>query len=472
MSSASSHTTATREIGAGKPVTVLYLGCPQAARPDVEKQLAALRISVVWVDSSQAALAELQRRDLPVLADFSRGGAILEPLRELRAKHPAMLLVALVDPARPDVASEAVLAGAADLLTPPLDVRRLVRTLERERAYASFEVLPPAVDLDELYCLSPAMRELRSHIAAAALSRAGVLICGDRGTGRETVARSLHAAGRSLRPGGFVTVDCSAYDGERLGIDLFGVGGRAEENLPARGLERVSRTAKLYEALGGTLYLRNLPDATTRVQRRLARLLRDREAVLAETGEVINLDVRCMVGGDAHLETALREGSVLDELYRRISAARLDLPALRHRREDIPALANYFLRQACAAQKVPHKVFSRSALVLLSALPWTGNATELRALMHTIVAGLTTRGIGVEDVLAHVRLDGGAVMIARGGTLRQARAQFEQQYIASILQQHRGRITQAAKALGIQRTNLYRKLRTLRLSSSQGGDRA
>jgi DNA-binding NtrC family response regulator len=456
----------TREIGAIRPITVLYLGCPQAARAEAEKHLAALRITVMWADSSVAALAELQRRDVPVLADFARGGAVLEPLRELRAKHPAMLLVAIVDPARPDLANEAVLAAAADVLAAPLNGRRLLRTLERERAYATFDVVPVDAEVDELYCLSPAMRELQSRIAAAALSRAGVLVCGDPGTGRETVARALHVAARTLRPGAFVPIDCAAHDPEQLGINLFGVASRGEENLPARGLERVSRTGRLHDALCGTLYLRNLPEAPTRMQRRLARLLRDREAVLAETGDVIALDVRCIVAADSHLDAALRDGSVHDELYRRVSVARLDVPALRHRREDIPALANYFLRQACAAQKVPHKVFSRSALVLLSALPWSGNATELSTLMHTIVGGLATRGIGVEDVLAHVRLDTGSVMVARGGTLRQARAQFEQQYIASILQQHRGRITQAAKALGIQRTNLYRKMRTLRVSSS------
>src|SRR5205814_2343659 len=213
----------------------------------------------------------------------------------------------------------------------------------------------------------------------------------------------------------------AAFDPGSLGTHLFGVAPRAEEHLPARGLERVSRTGRLHDAAGGSLYLRNILEAPTRVQRRLARLLRDREAVLAETGEIIAFDVRCMVAADHQIESAVRDGSVQEELYRRISVARLDLPALRHRREDIPALANYFLRRACAAQRTPQKVFSRSALALLSALPWTGNAAELSTLMHTIVGGLATRGIGVEDVLAHVRPDRGSVMGARGGTLRQAR---------------------------------------------------
>jgi len=465
MMSSASHSAGAREPGALRPSTLLYLGCPPAARAEIERQLASVRLAVVWADSSPQAVSELQRRDLPVIADFARAGSTLESLRELRAKFPAMLLVAVVDAARPDLAMEAVLAAAADVMTAPLDLSRLIRILDRERAYAGGE-LPPDSEVDELYCASPAMRELRSHIAAAALSRAGVLVCGDAGTGRETVARALHAAARSLRPGAFIDIDCAALDADELGMHLFGVAPRAEEHLPARGLERVSRNGRLHQAAGGSLYVRNLPEAPTRVQRRLARLLRDREAVLVETGEVMTFDVRCMVATDHHLDAAVRDGSVLEELYRRISVTRLDVPALRHRREDIPALANYFLRRACAVQRVQQKVFSRSALVLLSALPWTGNATELSTLMHTIVGGLTTRGIGVEDVLAHVRLDSGSVTVARGGTLRQARAQFEQQYIASILQQHRGRITQAAKALGIQRTNLYRKIRTLRVSSS------
>ena len=108
-------------------------------------------------------------------------------------------------------------------------------------------------------------------------------------------------------------------------------------------------------------------------------------------------------------------------------------------------------------------MFSRSALALLTALPWRGNAAELKQLMGPI-AGRGSRGVGVEDVLALVRLDSGSTAMSQSGTLRQARAQFEHEYIATILRQHRGRITQAAKTLGIQRTNLYRKMRTLKVA--------
>jgi len=159
---------------------------------------------------------------------------------------------------------------------------------------------------------------------------------------------------------------------------------------------------------------------------------------------------------------------VRDDLFRRLSVIRIDMPALRNRHEDIPALANHFVREICAGRRVGAKTLSRAALSLIAALPWRGNANELRTLLEGAVASLADgRGIGIEDVLAHVRLDGGSVVFANGGTLRQARARFEREYITATLEQHHGRITDAAKSLGIQRTNLYRKMRSLRVNRTR-----
>jgi two-component system nitrogen regulation response regulator NtrX len=221
----------------------------------------------------------------------------------------------------------------------------------------------------------------------------------------------------------------------------------------------------LHDALGGTLYLQNVADASTRIQARLARVLRDREAVLVESNEPVDLDVRPIAGVNPGFDSAVVDGQIRDDLFRRLSAIRIDVPPLRGRREDIPALANYFLRDVCASHRIPPKMLSRPALLLICALPWRGNAGELRLLLDSIVGGLQGgQGIGLEDVLAHVRLDGGSAVFAKGGTLRQARARFEREYIAAVLEQHHGRISDAAKTLGIQRTNLYRKMRSLRVS--------
>jgi DNA-binding NtrC family response regulator len=172
-----------------------------------------------------------------------------------------------------------------------------------------------------------------------------------------------------------------------------------------------------------------------------------------------------MAGADAGLEIAVQDGQVREDLFRRLSVIRIDMPPLRNRREDIPAIANYFLRNICASLSTTPKTFSRSGLALLAALPWRGNGPELEALLSVVVGNLHGgTAIALEDILPNVRLDGGPAPVSAGGTLKQARARFEREYIAAVLEQHHGRISDAAKALGIQRTNLYRKLRSLRVS--------
>ena len=421
----------------------------------------------MWADTPQTALGELRRRDIPVLVDLSSGAAALQAARELRMERASTLIFAVVDSRRPDLTTEAVLAGMADVFARPLGGRRVANAIERELAAAG-GTGGHSLDIttDDLYHHSPAMRDVMPVIARAAAMRAGVIVRGEDGTGRQVVARAIHAARADADGAAFVCIDCAAHDTEQLDAELFGAAARSPNgDAEGRGLERVSRSSRLHDAAGGTLYLQNVAEAPMRVQTRLARILRDREAVLHETGDTIGLDVRPMAGVDPAFDAALQEGRVRDDLFRRLSVIRIDIPPLRSRREDIPALANYFVRQICAVHRVPPKTLSRPALSLIAALPWRGNAVELRALLESVVTGLAGgRGIGLEDVLAHVRLDGGAVVFASGGTLRQARARFEREYIAAVLEQHHGRISEAAKALGIQRTNLYRKMRSLKVT--------
>jgi len=443
--------------------SVLYLGCPGPERPDTEKLLGSANLSVIWADSVTYALHELERQDLPVLLDLSRGAAALQSAREIRTHRASTLMFAVVDARRPDLTTEAVLAGMADVFARPLGGRRVANAIDREQKYEAREASRANANHD-LYSHAASMREVMAIISRAATMRAGVLIRGEDGTGRQTAARAIHQL-QNDGAAAFVEINCAAYEADELDATLFGSQPRAHAGDHAsRGLERVSRHSQLHAALGGTLYLQNIAEAPTRVQARLARLLRDREAILAETNHTIDFDVRPMAAVDPGFDDAVQEGRVRDDLYRRLSVIRIDMPPLRQRREDIPALANYFLREICASLHIPPKTMSRSALSLIAALPWRGNATELRTLLEAVVTGLHGgRGIGLEDLLAHVRLDGGAVVFPSGGTLKQARARFEREYIAAVLEHHRGRISDAAKALGIQRTNLYRKMRSLKV---------
>jgi two-component system, NtrC family, nitrogen regulation response regulator NtrX len=445
--------------------SVVYLGCPPHERVETEKALGAADVSVAWADSVPLALAELQRRDVPVLLDLSRGAAALQSVRDIRSQRASALLFAVVDSRRPDLTIEAVLAGMADVFARPLSGRRVANAIERELSVdARQRGANASPNGDDLYAHSEAMRAVSAVIARAAAMRAGVLIRGEDGTGRQLAARAIHSAQNGAH-GTFVTVNCAAFETEQLDVELFGGAARPQPGKDGPGgLERLSRQSRLHEAQGGTLYLQNLADAPTRVQARLARVLRDREARLVETGEAIGLDVRPMAGVEPGFEASVQDGRVREDLFRRVSTIALDMPPLRNRREDIPALVNYFVRQICASLGVPPKTLSRPALSLISALPWRGNAPEMRALIKNIVVGLQGgRGIGLDDVLVHVKLDAGSVVFANGGTLKEARARFERDYIVAILEQHHGRISDAARALGIQRTNLYRKMRSLRV---------
>ncbi len=447
---------------------ILYLGCPAPERADTERMLGDANVAVIWADSVAYALSELQRRDMPVLLDLSRGAAALQTAREIRAERASTLMFAVVDPRRPDLTTEAVLAGMADVFARPLGGRRVANAIERELKYELDATAPAAPGIvaggDALYSHSAAMHDVMTIIARAATMRAGVLIRGEEGTGRQIAARAIHAQ-HNGGDAAFVTINCAAYDTEELNNELFGTSlSRAHDDHSSRGLESISRRSLLHDACGGTIYLQNVTEASTRVQARLARLLRDREAILTESGEAASFDVRPMAGVAPDFDAAVQDGRIRDDLFRRLSVIRLDMPPLRSRREDIPALANYFLREICASLRLPPKTLSRPALSHLAALPWRGNGAELRSLLDAVVTDLQGgRGIGLEDVLQHVRLDGGPMMFSDQGTLKQARARFEKEYIAATLEQHRGRISDAAKALGIQRTNLYRKMRSLKV---------
>ena len=451
---------------------ILYIGCPASERAEAGRLLAAAALDVQWADSTAGALTKLQRRDMPVLLDLSRGAAALRTARDLRLRRARTLMFAVADMKRPDLTNEAVVSGVADVFARPLGPSRVVNALEREGAQHKGRRLRPQAGArddvcDDLYCLSPSMREVNARAAHAGRLRAGVIVRGESGTGRRVVARAIHA--HQPEPARFVAVDCAAFGPDELERELFGRVGRRAGRRPrsaTRDREHVSRASRLYDAIGGTCYLGNVTAASARVQARLARVLCGRDALLAETGEPIVMNVRPVAGVDPRFDQAVRDGHVRDDLYRRLSMIRIDMPPLRSRREDIPAIANYFLRGICASRKVAPKTLSRSALALMAALPWRGNAPELRDVLETVAGASDETSITLEAVLGSVRIDGGSIVFATRRTLRQAHAQFEREYIAAMLEQHRGSVGDAARALGIERTNLYRKLRRLRLTAT------
>jgi two-component system nitrogen regulation response regulator NtrX len=198
---------------------------------------------------------------------------------------------------------------------------------------------------------------------------------------------------------------------------------------------------------------------------------RDISDLLRRRGVADNpLDLRFIAGAASRVDDWVARGDLRADLVETLGIVRIELPPLRQRTEDIPLLATHFLKESCRRNQIPPKTFSRSALTLLAALPWPGNTAELRALAERL-AVLITRGVVLlEDVLANVRLDGAEALGGPSGTLREARERFERDYVAAVLQHHRGRMGDAARELGIERTNLYRKIKQLNIRWTAGAE--
>jgi DNA-binding NtrC family response regulator len=167
-------------------------------------------------------------------------------------------------------------------------------------------------------------------------------------------------------------------------------------------------------------------------------VLRDGEVVIMDEGTRVELDHRVIAAVDRSLDVAVTDGQILSDLRRRLAGCCVEVPSLRDRRDDIPVLAAHFVKVACERANIPPKTLSKAATSLLSALPWKGNARELRAVLEIFVTRVHGETIDLEDVLAHVHLDGRANLFEFGGTLKQARARFEADYINAVVAQHHG----------------------------------
>ena len=313
---------------------------------------------------------------------------------------------------------------------------------------------PLAQPTVELLGESAVITRVKEFVRRAATIDGGVLITAEPGSAVDSLARELHA--RSPRAAAaYVTVECAGREAGGIDRILFG-------DAPTNGasdLESVSKDSSVARARGGVMFLQDVVELPAGAQARLARIARDGEVRI--DGVIVETGFRLVAGAPASIDADVDAHRFRADLYRRLSAVRIDLPPLRDRLEDVPVIATRLLGEACATRGVAPRAFTQAALALIGALTWPGNLGELRDAIDRVVVDSRDEVVHVEHLLPALRLQRGAEAFRPSGSLREARSRFERDYIASVLQHHGWHMANAAQTLGIQRPNLYRKARQL-----------
>jgi DNA-binding NtrC family response regulator len=388
----------------------------------------------------------------------------LELLGRLRAGGNEVQVIMMSGHGTIDAAVRATKLGALDFLEKPLSTDRLLVMVDnalrllRVEAEAR-ELKAEAGHFDELLGSSQAMVSLREHVLRAARSSASVLVTGERGTGKELVARAIHRASPRARSA-LERLNCAAVPAELIESELFG-----HEAGAFTGATK-QRAGKFERAHGGTLFLDEVGDMPLPMQAKLLRVLQEREIERVGGSETIKIDARVVAATNRDLRAASEKGEFRADLYDRLNVVPLELPPLRARRDDIPLLARHFFEAARAANARPGMTLGDEAIAAITRHSFPGNVRELRNLVERLVILNPDDAITASDV---ERALGTAASAARGGLYRPGvpfrvlSEDAERTIIEEALAHHSGQMTATARALGLERSHLYKKAKALGL---------
>ncbi len=407
-------------------------------------------------------IAKTERIDV-ILSDVVMPGkdgiALLEDLKAAGIAIPAIMMSGQ---ATIGMAVRATRLGAADFLEKPISTEKLLLTVENGLRIARLEQenrdLRKRLGKHQILWASPAMKQLMEQLERVAASETRVCIRGETGTGKELVARTIHE--KSARHAGpFVTLNCAAIPAELMESELFGHEKGSFTGAASRHI------GKFEQAHRGTLFLDEIGDMPLTMQAKLLRVLEEGEIERVGGDKPIPVDVRVIVATHRDLENQVKQGSFREDLYHRIYVFPVMLPPLRERREDIPVLAAHFARQVAEQNGWKPKSFSAEAIGELERYAWPGNVRELRNVVERVLLLSTGDEIEAGDVrlaLPQVRaIAGTAASAAAIGALAERTAQFERETILEELKRHGNHMTNTAKALGLERSHLYKKCQQL-----------
>jgi len=382
-------------------------------------------------------------------------------LEDLKAAGVTTPVVMISGQASVEMAVRATKLGAVDFLEKPLSTEKLLVTVENVLRMRQLEEenrdLRRRLGKHEIIWAGPVMERLKAQIERVAASESRVAIQGETGAGKELVARAIHQ-NSARRNGPFVTLNCASVPAELIETELFGHEKGAFTGATARHI------GKFEQAAGGTLFLDEIGDMPLPMQAKLLRVLEEGEIERVGGDKPIPVNARVLVATHRNLEELVRQGAFRADLFHRVYVFPLVLPPLRERVEEIPVLAAYFAGQIAAQNAWKERKFSPEALKLLVGYAWPGNVRELRNVVERVLLLSGGEAITAEDVklaLPASRSTDPAAAPAGDGTLAQRMEAFEREVLLGELRRQHHHMTNAARALGLERSHLYKKCQQL-----------
>ncbi|MDG5494187.1 MULTISPECIES: sigma-54 dependent transcriptional regulator [Azospirillaceae] len=426
-------------------------------------------------DADQALAAVAQRRPSLVILDIWLQGSRLDGLQilaELKRDHPDVPVVMISGHGNIETAVSAIKSGAYDFIEKPFKADRLLLLVERAIEAARLKRenrelrLRTGVELD-LIGRSLPINQMRHSIEKVAPTGSRVLVSGPPGSGKEVAARMLHARSRRA-DGPFVALNCATMRPDRLEVELFGT-----EHASEGGGRKVGT---FEQAHGGTLYLDEVADMPLETQGKIVRVLQEQTFERVGGTSRVEVDVRVIASTNRDLTAEIEQGRFRQDLFYRLSVVPLKMPALRERREDIPLLARHFMQRTSESAGLPIRVFGEDAMAALQAYDWPGNVRQLRNTVEWLLimasgdasepirADMLPPEIGAITPTVLKWEKGGEIM---GLPLREAREVFEREYLLAQVTRFGGNISRTASFVGMERSALHRKLKSLGVHGSK-----
>jgi two-component system nitrogen regulation response regulator NtrX len=442
--------------------SILIVDDESAIRESLQGVLEDEGYRAASVESGEACLEMLRKKsfDVLLLDIWLPGMDGLDTLERTREIEDAPEVVIISGHATIETAVRATKLGAFDFLEKPLSVEKTLiliknaieaRRLRLENRDLRKQVTPRSVIVGE----SIPMKALRQQIQLMAPTNGRVLIFGESGTGKELAAHAIHA--HSLRKDEmFVEVNCAAIPEDLIESELFG------HRRGAFAAATTDKDGKFLKADGGTLFLDEVGDMSLKTQAKVLRTLEEQRFTAVGSDEQVRVDVRVIASTNKDLEEEISRGNFREDLFYRLNVIPFSVPPLRERKEDVPLLARHFMKELSGQYGRRPREITDDAIDTLMRYPWPGNVRELRNVVERIVImNPTTHRFDRKHLPPLVYRDGSRRAGSEFMTLHQARAAYERDYILKKLDDNHGNMSRTAEVLGLERSHLYRKMKTL-----------